>query len=89
MQSPARQLILGVRRRRRIQMANWLHHLLRCVLLCTLLVGVIVVEQGVRRGWGELSEPGYWAGKAIVFAVVAVVYFVIAAVWGWDPGDKR
>jgi hypothetical protein len=52
------------------------------------LVGVIVVEQGVRRGWGELSEPGYWAGKAVVFAAVVVVYIVIAAIWGWGPDTK-
>ena len=69
-------------------MARSFRHVLPCLLLCTLLVGVIVVEQGFRHGWGELSEPGYWAGKAIVFAVVAVVYLVIAAVWGWAPSKK-
>jgi hypothetical protein len=55
------------------------------LLLCTLVVGVIVVEQGFRRGWRELSEPGYWAGKAFVFAAVAVVYLVIGVIWGWGP----
>ncbi len=69
-------------------MATWLRHVLRCLLLCIVLVGVIVVEQGVRRGWGELSEPGYWAGKAVVFAVVVVVYIGIAAIWGWAPDTK-
>jgi hypothetical protein len=70
-------------------MAAWLRHVLRCLLLCTLVVGVIVAEQGFRRGWGELSDPGYWAGKGFVFAAVAVVYVVIAAIWGWGPDAKR
>lgn len=61
-------------------MARWPRDVLQCLLLCTLLVGIIVVKQGFRRGWGELSEPGYWPGQAIVFAGVAVVCFVIAAV---------
>jgi hypothetical protein len=52
-----------------------------------LLVGVIVVVQSF-RGWEELYEPGYWAGKAVVFAVVAFVYILIAAVWGWDSAPK-
>jgi hypothetical protein len=69
--------------RRWMQMPTWLRHVLRCLVLCTVLVAVIVVEQGFRRGWGELSEPGYWAGKAFVLVAVVVVYVVIAAIWGW------
>jgi hypothetical protein len=60
-------------------MSPWIRSTLYGFLTCTFVVAVLVVGQGLRRGWDQLSETGYWTDKAIVFAVVAVLYVVFAA----------
>ncbi len=71
-----------------IRIPSWLFHVIFGFLVCTSAVGFLIVSQALRRGWGELSEPGYWVGKAIVFAVAAVIYGVTAAIRGWGRGTK-
>jgi O-antigen/teichoic acid export membrane protein len=55
---------------------------LRGFLTCTFVVAVLIVQQGISRGWEELSESSYWIKKGIVFGIVAVAYGVSAAIWG-------
>ena len=66
--------------------SNRVRAILYGLLLGLLTVVTIIVVHGIRHGWDELSEPGYWVEKAVIFVIMAVVF----AVWGsyQRPGDK-
>jgi hypothetical protein len=60
-------------------MRPWVRTVLYGFLTCAFVVAVLVVWQGFRREWAQLSEPGYWVDKAVVLAIVAVLYAVSTA----------
>ncbi len=47
--------------------------------LGALTVLAIIVVHGLRKGWDELSETGYWVEKAVLFVIMAVVFAVFAS----------
>jgi hypothetical protein len=44
-----------------------------------LTVLAIIVVHGLRKGWDELAEPGYWIEKAIILVIMTVVFAVVAS----------
>jgi hypothetical protein len=56
------------------------------LLLGALTVVVIIVVHGLRHGWGELTEPGYWVEKAVIFVIMAAVFAAFASFQ--RPGGK-
>jgi len=55
-------------------------------LLGALTTVAIIVVHGIRRGWDELSEPGYWVEKAVIFVIMTVVFAAFASYQ--RPGSK-
>jgi hypothetical protein len=49
------------------------------LLLGALTVGAIIMVHGLRRGWDEFSEPGYWVEKAVIFVLMTAVFAVWAS----------
>jgi hypothetical protein len=66
-------------------MHTWVRTVLYGLLTCAFVVAVLVVGQGFRQGWDQLSDTGYWINKAVVFAIVAVLYTAFAVVQRTRP----
>ena len=45
-------------------------------LYATVCVLTFIMVHGLRTGWGELSDPGYWVGNALVWVITAAVFAV-------------
>jgi hypothetical protein len=65
---------------------NRTHAILYGLLLGALTVVAIIVVHGLRKGWDELSESGYWIEKVVIFVIMTVVFAVFASFQ--RPSDK-
>jgi hypothetical protein len=65
---------------------NRVRAILYGLLVSALTVVAVIVIHGLRLGWAELSEPGYWVEKAVLFVIMTVVFTLVASFQ--RPGGK-
>ncbi len=55
---------------------RWLPAALRACSLSLSTVALIVIVQALRHGWENVSQPGDWIEKGVIFLVLAAFFTV-------------
>jgi hypothetical protein len=48
------------------------------LLMGALLVALIILIHGLRHGWDDIAELGYWVEMAVIFLIATVTLTVFA-----------